>query len=661
MFKSQHQLFKYITSFFEWFLRCSRPKKRLISVTIDAGMLTFACWTALVLRLGTTEDLVNSYWPTLILAPLCAIPAMIPLGLYRAVIRYVGYRAIWTIVRGVTLGVVIWAAVIILLNLPIPRSSIIIYWMAALVAIGGTRILGRWMFRQLTPMGRSYKNRHASCALIYGAGGSGQQMTNAFLISPEISPVGFIDDDPTIHGSEISGLRVYSLDEIETLINRYGVDTVLLSTRKMPMQRKREVFSILENYPVAVKIVPSLGEVAQGKIRVTDIVDMDVSDLLGRDAVAPDQALLSSCITQKSVLVTGAGGSIGSELCRQILRQTPKRLVLFELTEFALYSIDNKLRDIVNTHNLKIDLIAMIGNVQDREHLEKVMLHYRIDTVYHAAAYKHVPLVEHNTIIGIQNNVFGTLAAAEAAVSSKVKNFVLVSTDKAVRPTNVMGASKRMAEMVLQAISEREQSHGQPTEFAMVRFGNVLDSSGSVIPNFRKQIKNGGPVTVTHRDITRYFMTIPEAASLVIQAGAMGSEGDVFLLDMGCPVKIVDLARKMIHLSGHTIRDEDTPSGDIEIVYTGLRPGEKLYEELLIGSDAQGTRHSMIMRSSEAFLGWEDLQMELYQLRTHINKADYEMIRIQIGQLVQGYKPEEEIQDNLYISHLLPAKEEIRH
>ena len=661
MFKNQHRLFKDITAFFEWFLRCSRPKKRVISVTIDSCMLTFACWAALVLRLGTAEGLITSYWHTLILAPACAIPAMIPLGLYRAVIRYVGYRAIWTIVRGVTLGVAIWAAVIILFNLPMPHSSIIIYWMAALVSVGGTRILGRWMFRQLTPMGRSYKNRHASCALIYGAGGSGQQMANAFLISPEISPVGFIDDDPSIQGSEITGLRVYALDEIESLINRYGIDTILLSTRKMSMQRRQEIFDILEKYPLAVKMVPSFGDVVQGKVKVTDIMDMDVSDLLGRDTVTPDQALLSSCITQKSVLVTGAGGSIGSELCRQIIRQTPKRVVLFELTEFALYSIERELRDSINSLDLNIELTPILGNAQERQHLEKIMHHYSIDTVYHAAAYKHVPLVEHNTIAGLQNNVFGTLAAAEASVNTKVKNFVLVSTDKAVRPTNVMGASKRLAEMVLQAISEREQDQRQPTQFAMVRFGNVLGSSGSVIPNFRKQIKNGGPVTVTHPDITRYFMTIPEAASLVIQAGSMGSEGDVFLLDMGRPVKIIDLARKMILLSGHTIREESHSDGDIEIVFTGLRSGEKLYEELLIGNDAQGTRHPMIMRSSEASLNWESLETELRQLQAHIQIADYEMIRAKISKLVSGYLPDEGIQDYLYIPNSVPPDEEVRH
>jgi len=651
-----------MTSVFEWFLSCSRAKKRVISVAIDACMLTFACWGALVLRLGTADGLIESYWLTLLLAPVCAIPAMIPLGLYRAVIRYVGYRAIWTIVRAVTLGVLIWAAVVVLADLFMPRSSIIIYWMAALVSVGGTRILGRWMFRQFTPMGRSYKNRHARCALIYGAGASGQQMANAFLISPEISPVGFLDDDPAIHGSEITGLRVHSLDEIETLISRYGVDTVLLSTRKMSMHRKREVFAVLENYPVAVKTIPSFGEVAQGKIRATDIMDMDVADLLGRDAVAPDQTLLSSCITSKSILVTGAGGSIGSELCRQIVRQAPIRIVLFELTEFALYSIEHELRDLIVAKQLKIQIVPILGNAQDRNHLEKVMRHYRIDTVYHAAAYKHVPLVEHNVIAGLQNNVFGTLAAAEAAVACNVSNFVLVSTDKAVRPTNVMGASKRMAEMVLQAISEREKTQYHSTQFAMVRFGNVLGSSGSVIPNFRKQIKNGGPVKVTHPDITRYFMTIPEAASLVIQAGSMGSEGDVFLLDMGRPVKIVDLARKMIKLSGHTIREEDSADGDIEIIYTGLRPGEKLFEELLIGDDAQGTRHPMIMRSSEAFLEWEALREELITLQRLITEADYEKIRRKIGELVSGYQPEKDIQDHLYIpSQPIQQIEEIHH
>lgn len=648
-------------SVFGYFLELSRSKKRAISVTADFLLLGFACWCALVLRLGTTDNLLDDYWVSILLAPLCVIPVMIPLGLYRAIIRYVGYSAIWTIFRGVSLGILIWASITLLANLPIPRSSIIIYWLSALVMVGGTRILGRWMFRQFTPVGKSYKNRHSESVLIYGAGASGQQMANAFMISPEISPVGFIDDDLTIQGSEIAGLRVYSLDDIDAIISRYGIDTILLSTRKISMDRKRSIFSALEKHPVALKTIPSLGDVAQGKIKVTDIVDMDVGDLLGRDAVVPYPDLLSSCISNKSVLVTGAGGSIGSELCRQIVKQSPKQLVVFEITEFALYSIEQEIQDIISKQSLTTKIIPILGNVQDQSHLEQVMAHYHIDTIYHAAAYKHVPLVEHNIISGLRNNIWGTLSAAEAAISQNVSNFVLISTDKAVRPTNVMGASKRVSEMVLQAISAREIDKHQSTRFSMVRFGNVLGSSGSVIPKFKKQIKNGGPVKVTHPDITRYFMTIPEAASLVIQAGSMGSKGDVFLLDMGPPVKITDLAHKMILLSGHAVRGPENPNGDIEIIYTGLRPGEKLYEELLIGSDAQGTHHPMIMRSSEAFLNWELLSSKLHALNEHMSSADYQSILHAIGDLVSGYTQKGTIQDHLYNVQKTESEHNIRH
>lgn len=636
--------------FFNWFLDRPRFQKRAISLCVDTGMLFAACWTAVALRLGTYEDLLNQFWMVFALAPLCTIPVLIPMGLYRAVIRYVGYRSMWTVVRAVSLGVLVWALVVTLFDLFVPRSSIVIYWMAALVAVGGTRLLGRWMFRQLTPIGRSYKNQHASRALIFGAGASGQQMATAFLMSPEVSPIGFLDDDQTIHGSEIQGLRVYGLNDLERLIRQYDIDTVLLGVKNMPIKRKREVVHFIEQYPITVKAMPILSDAAQGKLQFSNMPNIDVTDLLGRDSVAPDLSLLASCVQGKAVMVTGAGGSIGSELCRQIIALKPIRLVLFELTEFALYSIESELAAYLQEHEVDVELIPIIGSVQDKQHLERVMTCYGINTVYHAAAYKHVPLVEHNVISGVRNNLFGTLYAAEASVCSGVDNFVLISTDKAVRPTNIMGATKRMAEMALQAISDRESKEGSSIKFAMVRFGNVLGSSGSVIPLFRKQISLGGPVTVTHPEITRYFMTIPEAASLVIQAGAMGEGGDVFLLDMGQPIRINELAKDMILLAGYSVRDEHNPSGDIEIVYSGLRPGEKLYEELLIQGDVQGTDHKMIMKSSEDFIGWDKFREELVKLEHLMSQCDYLAIREMFMNLVSGYEPESGIKDYLYQS-----------
>lgn len=646
---------------FSWFLQSSRARKRVFSLVVDVCMLSFACWGAVALRLGTFGGLLESYWPVFLLAPLCAVPVMIRMGLYRAVIRYVGYRAIWTIVQSVTLGVVIWALVVTLFDLFVPSSSIIIYWMAALVAVGGTRILGRWMFRQFTPVGRSYKNRHACWALIYGAGASGQQMATALLISPEVSPIGFIDDDTSVYGTEIAGLRVYQLDDIEDLIRRYDVDTVLLAIRSLTVQRKREIVYKLEKYRLKVKVMPTLGDVAKGLVQLNNMSDVDVVDLLGRDSVEPDVKLLASCIKNISVLVTGAGGSIGSELCRQIIRQEPSHLILFEASEYALYSIEKELAEYVAAHEVDVQLYPILGSVQDQAHLKTIMEHYSIGTVYHAAAYKHVPLVEHNVVAGIRNNLFGTIRTAEAAVEAGVKNFVLISTDKAVRPTNVMGAAKRTAEMALQAISEREALAGNAMRFSMVRFGNVLGSSGSVIPLFRKQIAKGGPVTLTHAKITRYFMTVSEAASLVIQAGSMGHSGDVFVLDMGEPMKIVDLAREMILLAGYSVKTDQNPGGDIEIVYTGLRPGEKLYEELLIGEDIRGTEHPMILRSSEEFLAWEDMRTELIEMESLLELGDHQGIRKKLEKLVSGYHPKTDIKDYLFTAPVTIGNDQVRH
>lgn len=633
---------------FSWFLDLPRQGKRLISLFLDTIMLFSACWAAFILRFGEAYEVIGEFWLAFVLAPVCIVPIMIPMGLYRAVIRYVGYRALWTVVKAVSLGILIWSFVVTVAGLDIPSAAMIIFWMAALVSVGGSRLLGRWMFRQLTPVGRSYKNLHASRALVYGAGASGQQIASAFWLSPEVSPIGFIDDDPAIQGSEIGGLRVYALSDIEHLIRQYDVDTVLLAIRSIPVARKRELVHHLEQFPVTVKVMPTLGDVATGKLHFSNIPNLDVTDLLGRDSVSPDRELLAECIETKSVMVTGAGGSIGSELCRQVILQKPTTLVLFELSEFSLYKIESELRSRISDLSIDVCLIPILGNVQDQQHVESVMRRFAVDTVYHAAAYKHVPIVEHNSLSGIKNNIFGTLSAAEAAVECGVQKFVLVSTDKAVRPTNVMGATKRLSELVLQAISAREKALSTTTEFAMVRFGNVLGSSGSVIPLFRKQIAQGGPITVTHPEITRYFMTIPEAASLVVQAGSIGHSGDVFLLDMGKSVKIVDLAKEMIRLAGYSVKDESNPTGDIEIVYTGLRPGEKLYEELLISGDIQGTQHPMIMRSSEDFIDWKELHGHLLQLESKIEKYDYDGIRSALLCLVSGYNPQTGIKDFLF-------------
>lgn len=624
----------------------SRNNKRILFVVSDAFFLVICCWISFALRYGEWDANSFAHWPAYLVAPLVSIPVFVRLGLYRAVIRYIGNKALWAVVKAVTLSVLIWAAVVHLFALPltIPRSVIFIYWLVAVVVVGGTRLFARWLILHKFPGGEQKAKADSQRVIVYGAGSSGRQLSEALYHSSEFSVIAFIDDNPVLTGLEVNSVRIYPACETSGLIERFDVDSILLAIPSASIQRKKEIIDELSLYELKVMTLPGLSDLAGGKVSINDVREVDIADLLGRDEVQPDVELLDACIKGQNVLVTGAGGSIGSELCRQILKQKPNALILFELSEFALYSIDRELALMPVCTTI---IRPVLGNVLDRIHLETILKCYQVDTVYHAAAYKHVPLVESNNISGLKNNILGTWQCAEAAIASGVKNFVLISTDKAVRPTNVMGASKRFAELVLQGLSQREEGRS-PIRFAMVRFGNVLGSSGSVIPLFKEQIRSGGPVTVTHPDITRYFMTIPEAASLVVQAGSMGSSGDVFVLDMGEPVKIADLAKQMINLTGMSVRSADNPGGDIEVHFTGLRDGEKLYEELLIGDDVLNTEHPMIMRAQEVMLSWAELEVVLMQLQVAIDAFEYQEIRTILLTSVNGYNPQHEIRDLIY-------------
>jgi FlaA1/EpsC-like NDP-sugar epimerase len=617
-----------------------------VFVSSDVFFLICCCWMSFALRYGEWDANEFAHWPAYFLAPLISIPVFVRLGLYRAVIRYIGNKALWVVVKAVTLSVLIWATMVHLLGLPqaVPRSVIFIYWFVVIVAVGGSRMLARWLILHKFPGGEQKAKSDSQRVIIYGAGSSGRQLSEALYHSSEFSVVAYIDDNPVLRGLEVNSVRIYPANEISELIERFDVDLILLAIPSASILRKKEIIDELSFYELKVMILPGLSDIACGKVSISDVREVDIADLLGRDEVQPDLELLDACIKGQNVLVTGAGGSIGSELCRQILKQKPSALILFELSEFALYSIE---RELALMSDCTTIIRPVLGNVLDRTHLETILKCYQVDTVYHAAAYKHVPLVESNNIAGLKNNILGTWLCAEAAVASGVKNFVLISTDKAVRPTNVMGASKRFAELVLQALSQREEKRPS-IRFAMVRFGNVLGSSGSVIPLFKEQIRTGGPVTVTHPDMTRYFMTIPEAASLVVQAGSMGSSGDVFVLDMGEPVKISDLAKQMINLTGMSVRSADNPGGDIEVHFTGLRDGEKLYEELLIGNDVSETAHPMIMRAQEVMLPWRELEVVLLELQDALNSFDYVRMREILLDSVNGYNPQHEIRDQLY-------------
>ncbi|MBN0986874.1 polysaccharide biosynthesis protein [Amphritea pacifica] len=632
---------------FKSILNSSRQSKKAIFVLFDLIVLPICCWLSFALRYGDWSAHNFAHWPAYLLAPVIAIPIFIRLGLYRAVIRYIGYRAQWTVVKAVTLALLFWSLGTYLLALDqyTPRSVFFIFWLVAVLVIGGSRMVARWIILHEFPGGGQQAKGSLDRVLIYGAGSAGRQLATALGESEEFAAIAFVDDDKSLLGMDINGIRVYDSTNIAALIERYDIDSVLLAIPSISRMRRKTIVDSLSGFNLRVLTLPSLSDIAGGKISMSDVREVDIADLLGREEVQPDNALLDACILKQVVLVTGAGGSIGSELCRQILKQRPNSLILFEQSEFALYSIEKELGNLADG---QIHIIPILGSVLDLPHMIKVMRQYQVDTVYHAAAYKHVPLVESNVIVGVRNNLMGTLNTAEAAIASQIKNFVLISTDKAVRPTNVMGASKRFAELVLQALSKREQD-SSAIRFAIVRFGNVLGSSGSVIPLFRQQISEGGPVTVTHPDITRYFMTIPEASSLVIQAGSMGASGDVFVLDMGEPVKIRSLAKQMINLTGLSVRDATQPDGDIEIVYTGLRDGEKLYEELLIGDNVQKTAHPMIMRAEEVMLEWGELKPVIDEMRQALDRFDYDAVRQLLLTTVNGYNPQHAIKDPMYI------------
>lgn len=617
------------------FLNLPRVHKRIISVASDVVVLLFAIWAAFALRLE--QQLWVPDRGHLIVAGITVIftiAVFVRLGLYRAVIRFLGDKAFLTIVYGVFLSALALIVSGYLLQVQVPRSVPIIYGALAFVFVSGTRLGVRMLVNHP-------HHRNKEPVAIVGAGETGMALASALRQGTEYRPVVFVTFDRAHHKSMIDGLPVVSIELIAKNMAKYDVRRILLALDPHSQVDRRELLKQLEPLSIPVQTVPSVSELVAGQARINDIRDLELEDLLGRDPVRPDTAVVAATLYDKSVMVTGAGGSIGSELCRQIIRHKPHVLVLFEQSEFSLYRIERELTAISQVEGLNVELHPVLGSVVHRKRCEVVMRAFGVETVYHAAAYKHVPLVEHNVIEGIQNNVFGTCHVAEAAIASGVERFVLISTDKAVRPTNVMGASKRMAELVLQGLAQRQSK----TIFSMVRFGNVLGSSGSVVPLFRDQIRDGGPITVTHPDIIRYFMTIPEASQLVLQAGSMGQGGEVFVLDMGEPVKIADLARKMIHLMGLVEKSEDQPDGDIEITYTGLRPGEKLYEELLIGDNPQGTSHPRIMMAREAALSWGEVEQILERLMKASQEFDCGSVIETLKMAPTGFAPTGQVAD----------------
>jgi FlaA1/EpsC-like NDP-sugar epimerase len=641
-------------------LNQSRRIKQTVVIVADALMGVFSVWAAFSLRLDTLHWPEGAQWWPYLVAPLLAVPIFVRNGLYRAVFRYSGMAAMRALGLAVLVYAVLYFGILVTMTWDeVPRSIGVLQPILLLLLVGGSRMVARLWLNSLS---RSQRHGLAvSRLIIYGAGSAGIQMANAIASSHEFTLIGFVDDSPALRGLTINGVRVHAPSELPALLEKFSVTDLLLALPSISRTRRNEILNELQPMPVHVRSIPGLSDLAHGRVALADIMELDVEDLLGREPVVPNRALLARNLAGKVVLVTGAAGSIGSELCRQILAEGPARLVLVEHSEFGLYTLQQELQLVLASLSERLDVatevVPLLANVRDHTRMLQICRAYRPHTLYHAAAYKHVPLVEHNPTEGIANNVMGTLHTARAAIEAGVSHFVLISTDKAVRPTNVMGASKRLAELVLQALSAApvvsfvlEDGSSSPpvnnsTRFAMVRFGNVLGSSGSVVPLFRRQIRSGGPITLTHADVTRYFMTIPEAAQLVLQAGAMAEGGEVFLLDMGQPVKIIDLAYRMVKLSGLAVRDDNRPDGDIVIEVTGLRPGEKLYEELLIGDNPEHTAHPRILKAREDFVPWQLLQADLRALQLAVANNDSAALRAVLLRQVSGFIPDEQDAD----------------
>lgn len=636
---------KLIFSFFE----VSRLAKRVITLGFDLIFVVGAFFVALFIRVEEVD-----YWlfPDLYLAVACtaifSVVFWLRLGLYRAVIRFIDTKALSTILLGCTFSAFMLVACAFVLEAKIPRSIPLIYFAIVFVFVAGSRFMVRELIQSQNKKGKQP-------VLIYGAGSSGRQLCLALQHGAEYNPVGLVDDKKDLHGSTVNGIKVSPSEELGDLIEKFNITKVLLAIPSCSGENKAKIISKIEKLNVEMLTIPGSADLVSGKCQISELRNVAIDDLLGRESVKPNEILMKRNIWNKNVLVTGAGGSIGSELCRQVIAQKPKLLVLFEVSEYALYAIDKELENYLQSQDCETKIVPLMGSILNKDLLADTLRLFNIHTVYHAAAYKHVPLVEHNVASGIINNVWGTLNVAETAIEQSVELVVLISTDKAVRPTNFMGASKRLSELVLQAFAQQ----GSATCFSMVRFGNVLGSSGSVVPLFKKQIANGGPVTVTHPEITRYFMTIPEAAQLVIQAGGMANGGEVFVLDMGESVRIDDLARKMITLSGFQVNDADNPDGEIKIEYTGLRPGEKLFEELLIGGAIEGTSHKRIMKAVEVSLTMEELRKLLGQINAALTEKDIEKVRKLLIEAPLGFSPQSEPADVLWLSNRSKLPDEI--
>ncbi|AYA41569.1 polysaccharide biosynthesis protein [Xenorhabdus nematophila] len=619
-----------------FFSEKERSLKTFILIVTDIIMIMSSYWISMWLRLDRETPIYSLlHWSAISFTIPCTLFIFVKIGFYRAILRYVNMSILKWVLIGSFLSTLILIAFSLYQQTFLPRTIPIIYFSFLVILLCGTRFIYRAI--------RNYKKNKGIPVIIYGAGESGRQLLPILREHKEFNPIAFIDDNTSLHNFNVHGMTVYPSNLISDLVQKNEVKKILLAMPSVSAYKRRRIIENLQHTHCEILTTPNFNELVDGTAQISALKRVSVDDLLGRDQVTPLLDLLSKNILAKNVLVSGAGGSIGSELCRQIIKQKPKTLVLVELTEFALYSIEKELQAIDKEKSLHVNIIPILGDIKNKDKIEKILNKFNINTIYHAAAYKHVPLVELNIIEGIQNNIFGTLSIAEAAISQKIDKFVLISTDKAVRPTNIMGATKRFAELILQALA-KQSNH---TQFSMVRFGNVLGSSGSVVPLFEKQIANGGPITLTHKDITRYFMTIPEAAQLVIQAGAMGTNGDVFVLDMGESVKIYDLAVKMINLSGLTIKDENSGNGEIEIKVTGLRPGEKLYEELLIGNNVSGTIHPRIMTANELYLEWFELDKLIRLLRSACHERNLETIRKILINAPLEFHPKDNICDLL--------------